>query len=85
MPDDFGRLLRSMLGPPEPQPGPPYLHVAPFHPLTGEELAAVRSGPRGRLHELAPLEPFAEFRRLAGELLKDTGNVGCYWPLTDAE
>ncbi len=79
--DAFGDLLRSMLGPPDQQQGPPFAHVGPFRPLTREELAAIERAPRGRLHELAPLETSTAFRRLADEMLPDTGNVGCYWPL----
>lgn len=37
--DAFGKLLRGMLGPPDPQPGPPYAHTL-THPETEEEMAA---------------------------------------------
>jgi hypothetical protein len=37
--DAIGRLLRSMLGPPEPSPGPPFTHVHVM-PETEEEIAA---------------------------------------------
>jgi hypothetical protein len=35
----MGGLLRAMLGPPEPSPGPPYAHVLKL-PETEEEMAA---------------------------------------------
>ena len=88
--DGFGRLLRSMLGAPDPQPGPPFTHVHAM-PETEEEIAAqpylptmtVEHGPRGRPYENGPLAAPAAFRRLSAEMLTDTGNVGCYFPLTD--
>jgi hypothetical protein len=88
--DAFGRLLCSMLGPPELSPGPPFTHVLAM-PETEEEIAAqpylpamtAEHEPRGRQYENGPLAVPAAFRRLSAEMLTDTGNVGCYFPLID--
>jgi hypothetical protein len=96
--DALGSLLRSMLGPPDPQPGPPCTHTLRYpEPEVDDDgnptepyrppppTMTVERGPRGRLHELAPLESSAVFRRLTTEMLTATVGIGCYWPLTDAE
>lgn len=83
----FGKLLRGMLGRPDPQPGPPYTHTL-THPETEEETAAEPALPaftvertRGRHYENGPLEVPAPFRRLraADALPLSTANPGSYF------
>lgn len=92
--DAFGSLLRAMLGPPDPQPGPPYTHVHEFpqEPSEGDAVdvedweppppAYTYTVERGRQYENGPLEVPAPFRRLRAEdaLPLITGDPGRYWP-----
>jgi len=89
--DAFGGMLRAMLGPPEPQPGPPYEHVHSFPQEHSEDeaweppTAAYTVVRRGRQYENAPIEAPAAFRRLAIEPLPMPAGPGHYFPPADRD
>jgi hypothetical protein len=88
--DAMGNLLRAMLGPPEPQPGPPFTHTLQFPEPEldddGNPVEAYEPPPthtfteRGRQYENGPLEAPAAFRRLPADPPPDAENAERYFP-----
>ena len=77
-PDSAGHFLHNLLNPAS-QPGLPYTHtIVPPEPLYWDDFGTPVYPEPGPAVTIAADSPYR------AEVMQDTGNTGCYWPIEDA-